>query len=79
VNVRIGSIENRNVVWKDVIVDILVKNPAGLTVSDIAEKAATSRHTVSVVLAELKGEGRLNIRKIGIAKLHHLIEGGKGE
>ena len=73
-NVRIGSIENRNVVWKDVIVDILVKNPAGLTVSDIAEKAATSRHTVSVVLAELKGSELIRIRPVGIAKLHYWDE-----
>jgi len=79
VNVKIGFFSSRNVVWKDVIVDILKKNPAGLTISEIAEKAATSRHTVSVVLAELKGEGRLSIREVGAAKLHYLIEGDKIE
>ena len=79
VNVKIGLPADRNIVWKDVIIDILRKSPEGLTTSDIAERAVTSRHTVSVVLAELKGEGRLDIRKVGVAKLHYLIEGDKGE
>ncbi len=57
--------------WKDKIIKILKNNPKGLTITEIKDLANTTRHTASIVLAELKGEGRLNIREVGRAKLHY--------
>lgn len=57
--------------WKDKIIEILQTNPHGLTISDIKNLANTTRHTVSVALAELKGERKIVVRQVGMAKLHY--------
>ena len=57
--------------WKTKISDILINNPNGLTINDITFLAKTTRHTVSIALAELKGERKISIRQIGMAKLHY--------
>ncbi len=57
--------------WKDKISRILKDNPNGLTITEIKDLANTTRHTASIVLAELKGEGRIKIREVGRAKLHY--------
>ena len=58
-------------IWKNKITAILRKNPQGLTISELKQKTGTTRHTISVVLAELKGEGKIAIRQVGMAKLHY--------
>ncbi len=57
--------------WKTKISEILKNNLQGLTINEIAFLARTTRHTVSIALAELKGEGKLSIRQVGMAKLHY--------
>jgi predicted transcriptional regulator len=57
--------------WKLKIIDILKNNPQGLSINEITNIAKTTRHTVSIALAELKGEGRITIRQVGMAKLHY--------
>lgn len=57
---------------KNQIVKLLEKNRDGLTVSEISRKLGFSRNTVAVYLAELKGERKIRIREVGMAKLHYL-------
>ena len=61
--------------YKEKIIDLLKKNNSGLTIADIAKKAGTTRHTASIILAELKGANLIEIRKIGMAKLHNWRDG----
>lgn len=56
---------------KEKVVQILRKNPNGLTIAEIAKKARYSRHTVSNILAELKGGRKITIRKVGMAQIHY--------
>lgn len=56
---------------KESVKNLIKKNTDGLTIVDIAKKLKISRNTVSVVLAELKGAGKIRIRPVGIAKLHY--------
>jgi predicted transcriptional regulator len=63
---------------KEIVVNVLKKNPMGLTIVEISKLLNISRNTVAVVLAELKGEKTITIRPIGKAKLHYW-KGGKEE
>lgn len=48
----------------------VIKNcKMGCTISDIAKKANCSRNTARTYVERLIGEGKVNIRKIGPAKL----------
>ena len=57
--------------YKEKIINILKKNKSGLTIADIGKKAGTTRHTASIILAELRGANLIEVRKIGMAKLHN--------
>ena len=57
--------------YRQRIIDLLKKNNSGLTIADIAKKVGITRHTVSIILAELRGANLIQIRKIGMAKLHN--------
>ena len=57
---------------KERVVELLRQNKDGLTIIEIATKLKISRNTVAVALAELKGEGKIRIRPVGMAKLHYL-------
>jgi len=57
--------------YKEKIIELLKKNNSGLTIADIAKRARTTRHTASIILAELRGANLIEIRKIGMAKLHN--------
>jgi predicted transcriptional regulator len=57
---------------KDGVVKLLKKRREGLTIVEISNSLGISRITSSIVLAELKGENRLNIREVGRCKLHYL-------
>ena len=56
---------------KEVVSDLLKKNPMGLTIVEISKLSKISRNTVAIALAELKGEDVITIRPIGKAKLHY--------
>jgi DNA-binding transcriptional ArsR family regulator len=57
--------------YKTRIIELLKENKSGLTIAEIIKKTGTTRQTVSVVLAELRGAKLVEIRKIGVAKLHN--------
>jgi Mn-dependent DtxR family transcriptional regulator len=57
--------------YKEKIISLLKQDYSGLTIADIAGKIGTTRHTVSIVLAELRGANLIEIRQIGMAKLHN--------
>ena len=57
---------------KQLIVDLLKKNRDGLTVIEISKLLKFSRNTVAVYLAELRGENKIRVREVGMAKLHYL-------
>ncbi len=61
---------------KELIAMLLKKHSEGLTVIEIARLLKISRNTTAVYLAELKGEGKIWIRNIGMAKLNYW-KGGK--
>ena len=56
---------------REQLIALLKKNTDGLTIIEIASLLKISRNTVPVILAELKGEGRIRIRPVGKAKLHY--------
>jgi DNA-binding Lrp family transcriptional regulator len=54
------------------IVEILKKNPEGLTIVDIAKKLNMHRHTTSKYVYGLARAGVIRQRKIGVASLCYL-------
>jgi Mn-dependent DtxR family transcriptional regulator len=56
---------------KQLAIKLLKKNTDGLTIIEIAKALKISRNSVPVILAELKGEGKIRIRPVGKAKLHY--------
>lgn len=57
---------------KEIVEKLLKENPLGLTIQELSTKAKVTRNTIVIVLAELKGEKNIIIRKVGQAKLHYL-------
>jgi len=53
---------------------LLKENKRGLTIQDISNQTKLTRNTISIILAELKGEKNIEIREVGKAKLHYLKE-----
>ncbi len=70
-----GQVNN----YKERIIELLKKDSLGFTIADLSIKLGTTRHTVSIILAELKGAEIVEIRKVGIAKLYLLKQGGHGD
>jgi Mn-dependent DtxR family transcriptional regulator len=64
---------------KRLVINLLKKNRDGLTTVEIAKLLKISRNTVAVALAELKGEGKLRIRPVGVARLHYWKGGRNNE
>ena len=62
--------EKEKITKKDVE-ELLKKNKRGLTIQSILEELEVSRNTVMVLLAELKGENKIEVREVGQAKLHY--------
>ena len=54
------------------IIDMLGRNNSGLTVADISKLLTVTRNTVAICLARLEGAQRIEIRKVGKAKLYSL-------
>ena len=61
---------------KEQVAEILKNNTDGLSILEIAKILKTSRNSVPVILAELKGAELIRIRPIGRVKLHYW-KGGK--
>lgn len=59
--------DNQNKIKK-----LLRENTQGLTIQNLADESKLSRQTISVILAELRGGNKVDIRQIGQAKLHFL-------
>lgn len=53
----------------DEIINLLKEKKDGLTMQEIADQLKFTRQTVAVKIAGLNGEGKINIRQIGKAKL----------
>jgi predicted transcriptional regulator len=60
---------------RTLIINILRKNPDGLTLTSIAELTGLHRHTATKYVYELKGAGVISERDVGSAKLCYLREG----
>lgn len=60
--------------YKDKIIALLEKSRDGLTIAEISKRVGVTRHTASIILAELRGANLVEIRKIGMAKLHNWRE-----
>jgi transcriptional antiterminator len=57
------------------IINLLKEKKDGLTIQELANTCKFTRQTIAVKIAELKGEGKINIREIGKAKLISWKEG----
>jgi len=57
---------------KQKILKYLQKNGKGETFSNIAKSIGVHRHTATKYIYELIGEGKIEIREIGTAKLCYL-------
>ncbi|MCX8178737.1 MAG: hypothetical protein N3D75_02840 [Candidatus Aenigmarchaeota archaeon] len=51
------------------ILDVLSKHPEGLTISSLADKAGIHRHTATKYVKDLILSGKVEERKVGMAKL----------
>ena len=60
---------------KNQVETLLKENAQGLTIQEISDKLNFSRITISIALAELRGENKIEIREVGQAKLHYLKGG----
>jgi DNA-binding CsgD family transcriptional regulator len=63
---------------REFVVELLRKRKDGLTGVEISRELKISRNTVAVILAELKGAGKIRIRPVGIAKLYYWKTRGGG-
>ncbi len=50
---------------------LLKSNPRGLTLKELAEHSHVSTITAAKALARLEGEGKIDVRRAGSAKLHY--------
>ncbi len=59
---------------KEIIENILKENINGLTIQELSDKSKFARNTIKVILTELKGENKITIRDVGMAKIHYWIQ-----
>ena len=59
---------------KEQIVDLLRKSPQGLTNTDIKKHLKLSPYIIAIELAQLEGAEKLEVRKVGKARLNYLKE-----
>jgi predicted transcriptional regulator len=50
----------------------LLKKSEDLTISDVVSKVKLSRATTRIALAKLEGMGKIDFKKIGMAKVYFL-------
>jgi hypothetical protein len=56
---------------KEIIEGLLKDNSQGLSIEEISSRTRFNRPKTNNLLSELKGEGKIIIRKIGQVKLHY--------
>jgi len=56
------------------VLETLKKNPAGLSISEIAEKSGLHRNTVTNVIKKLQEKNIVELKKLGLAKIYYLKE-----
>jgi DNA-binding transcriptional regulator YhcF (GntR family) len=56
--------------YKAVIIDKLEDHPFGLSITEISNKTSFHRNTVSKYMSILEAEGKVNIKKIGAARIY---------
>lgn len=56
---------------REKVISELKKNPAGYTVSELSKKLNLSRQTIANCFAFLEGSQKVNIRKVGMAKIYY--------
>ncbi|MFH1358476.1 MAG: HTH domain-containing protein [archaeon] len=56
---------------KEKIVLELKKNPKGYTISELSKKLNLSRQTIANCFAFLEGAQKVDIRKVGMAKIYY--------
>ena len=56
---------------KEMIIDLLKKNPQGLTIEDLASRSKLNRITVRTILSGLIGSEEVRQRVIGQAKVNY--------
>jgi predicted transcriptional regulator len=61
---------------KKTLLKVILKNPEGLTITEITELSGVNYMTVSKYLAVLEAEQKISHRKIGMAKLFTVKEHG---
>lgn len=54
------------------ILELLKKNPEGLTIANLSEKLEVHRQTATKYVFELKGAGKIRIRAVGSATLIYI-------
>jgi len=55
------------------LVDILKKDKNfGFSITDLVNKTRLSRSAVRILLAKLEGAGKVEVRRVGMAKLYFL-------
>jgi DNA-binding IclR family transcriptional regulator len=57
---------------KEIILQLLSKEPRGLTIQEISRLGKMSRFTATIYVHELLGEGKVTERRIGAYKLFKL-------
>jgi len=57
---------------KENILKELAKTNKGLTIKELAKSCNASRYTIAKFLQRLIGEGKVEVREVGPAKLHYL-------
>lgn len=53
-----------------IVVELLQKNKSGLTITNLVERSKLSRSLIRTILARLEGARKVNIRKVGMAKVY---------
>lgn len=59
---------------RETIIKKLKKKKEGYTVSELASKLKVSRHKISNIFAFLEGAEKVEIRKVGMAKIYYWRE-----
>ena len=55
---------------KQTIKNLLIKNKEGMTITDLHKVSELSKSAIRDALAELRGSGEIEFRKIGMCKLY---------
>ncbi len=57
--------------YKLIIAGFLKDNPKGLSIEELSSRCKLNRQATKVILAELKGAGKITERAVGRVKLHY--------